>query len=357
MKITKVQYKIQENKASVPFRIALTENATNDAVLVKITTESGITGYGEASPLPPITGETIGTVTAALDLLIPLIMGKSALALEPIHRLMDTGILGNPSAKAAIDIALYDISAKAAGLPLYRFLGGDNPVIYSDMTIGIDEPQKMAEMAEKYVKEGFTILKVKVGLNPLDDLKAIKLIRKAVGEDVEIRLDANQGYTKKEAVYVLNEMLKYDVDEIEQPIPYYDLDGMRFITQRAKQLIVADESVQSPEDAYRFIKSEACDMINIKLMKSGGIFPALKINSIAEAANMTCMVGCMSESRIGIAAAAAFAAANRNVDYVDLDSHKLISEIEGISGGFSQEGGRITLSEEPGLGLNINLDF
>lgn len=357
MRISSIEYIVNKNITLVPFQIALTKNATNDSVIVKITTESGVVGYGEASPLSPITGENIGTVLAVLDLLSPMLIGKSALALEMNHRIMDRAILGNTSAKAAIDIALYDISAKVANLPLYKFLGGDDPVIYSDMTIGIDEPEIMAKLAEKYVGEGFTILKVKVGLDSQNDLRAIKLIRDAVGNEIEIRLDANQGYSKKEALYVLEEMSKYGVEEIEQPLPFHDLDGMRIVTQKSKQIIVADESVKVPEDAHRFVKSDACDMINIKLMKSGGIFKAKAINSIAEAANMRCMVGCMSETKIGISAAAAFAAAHRNIEYVDLDSHRLLEDVKGVSGGFTQDGGKIILSEEPGLGLEIDMDF
>lgn len=356
MKITKIEYKIHRAKPVVSFKIALMDQATTDTVVLRAETDNGLVGYGEACPFMPVTGETTATVCAYLDLLIPKLIGKSPLEMEEIHRIMDRLMIGQTAAKAGIDIAMYDIAAKAAKLPLYKYLGASTNQVHSDITIGIDEPTKMAELARKYVDAGFTILKIKVGINPVNDVEAIRLIREAVGDEIELRLDANQGWSKKQARSVLQELSRYGVEEIEQPVHFQDLVAMRYLVEHADQTIMADESVHSPKDAIRMISNDACDMINIKLMKSAGIYPALLINGIAEAAGMACMVGCMSETRIGISAAAAFTASRRNILYADLDSHHLIAEDPKIRGGFTQKGGLITLTEAHGLGLEIDYE-
>lgn len=355
MKITKLEYRVLNLKPRVSFKIALTDQATNDTVLLRISTDSGLVGYGEANPFGPVTGESVETVVAFLETIGPLLQGKSPFELENIHFIMRRLARGNSAAKAAVDIALYDICAKALGLPLYRYLGGDNPCVESDMTIGIDNPEKMAEKATEYVNQGFNMLKIKVGINPKDDLKAVSLIRQAVGPEIELRLDANQGWTRKVALNTMKAMEAYNVVEIEQPLPYYDLEGMAFLTQNLKQEVMADESVHSPDNAIDVIRAKACDIVNIKLMKSAGLYPALKICGIAEASGLHCMVGCMSETILGIAAGAALTAARNVIVYADLDGHRMIEDVPGLEGGFKQKGGIITLSEEPGLGLNVDL--
>ena len=328
---------------------------TNDTVLLRISTDSGEVGYGEANPFAPVTGESIETVVAFLEALGPLLQGRSPFELEAIHKVMNQMTKGNSGAKAGVDIALHDLCAKAVGLPLYRYLGGDHPQVISDMTIGIDAPEKMVEKAIKYTEEGFTILKIKTGLIPEDDLRAVSLIREAVGSSVELRLDANQGWTRKSAYHIMKAMEAYNVAEIEQPLTSYDVEGMAYLTEKLTQEVMADESVHSPQDAYRMVQAQACDTINIKLMKSAGIHPALKICSLAEAAGLQCMVGCMSETIVGIAAGAALAACRDVIAYADLDGHRIIQDVAGVTGGFTQEGGVLTLSEEPGLGLTITL--
>lgn len=354
MKITNVTIRVQETRDRVTFEIANMGKSMPYTVLLKLDTDVGLVGYGEGRPSRLVTCESIQSVTAFLESAKEDLIGRSPYELERIHKLMGKIGRGNSAAKAAVDIALHDLCAKGAGLPLFRYLGGDSPIVHSDMSIGIDEPTKMAELAKKYVDEGFTILKVKVGRDSKDDLEAIRLIREAVGNQVEIRIDANQGWELKEAFRTLEAMEKYQVEEVEQPVQRDKINDLRFLKQHVKQVVMADESVLSPLDAMRLVKEEAVDMINIKLMKSAGIYPALKINAIAEAAGLHCMVGCMSESRIGISAGAAFVASQDNVTYADLDGHLLLEEVEGLSSTFTQKGGLITLSEEPGLGIHFN---
>lgn len=354
MKIVDMKWCVLDPVPKVKFKIALTSEAKDRSLLLKVITDEGIVGYGEACAFEPVTGDTYQDIEIFFENIKSRLIGQDPLCIEKIHRIMDKYIVGKTAGKAAVDFALYDIMGKKAGLPVYKLLGGNSNKVNSDMTIGIDTPDEMTKLAKKYVDEGFKILKIKIGLNEEDDLEAIRKIREAVGDDVSLRLDANQGYGKKQAVNVMKKMEKYGVDEIEQPLPYWDFAGMKFVKDHISQEVMMDESIHSPKDTIRAIKEEATDIINIKLMKAGGIFPALKINAIAEAAGYKCMVGCMSETRVGIAAGAAITAAKGNIEYADLDSYRMVEEIDFIKGGFTQEGGIITLSEKPGLGLEID---
>lgn len=355
MIITNLEFKVVKLYPKVSFKIALTEHTVADTVFVKISTSSGLIGFGEANPFAPVTGESVETIQAFLSRLKSLLIGKSPYELEDIHKIMNRLAVGNSAAKAGVDIALYDLCSKNANLPLYRYLGGTSPLVFSDMTIGIDPPDIMAKKAQEYVGQGFKMLKVKVGLNPAEDLMAVRMIRDRVGPEVEIRLDANQGWNTKQAINTMRLMAEYGVSEIEQPLAFHDLDGMAFIKNNISQDLMADESVHTPQDALKVIKAGACDIINIKLMKSSGIYPALQINALAEAANTPCMVGCMSESILGIAAGASLCASRNNISYADLDGHLVIDNVPGLKGGFFQKGGQITLLEKPGHGVDVNL--
>lgn len=353
MIITNVSYRVLEVQERVKFKIAHTAQNDNRVVQVKICTDNNLVGYGEATPSPIVTKETIETVVEFLKAFKDSLIGLSPYELERIHTMMDTYMHGNSAAKASIDIALYDLCAKGANLPLYRYLGGSSPEIYSDMSIGIDKPQAMAQLALKYKQQGFTILKVKNGINPDDDVEAVRLIREAVGPEMDIRLDANQGWGVKTALRTLERMQPYGVVEVEQPVRDWDLEGLKYIKERVNIDVMADEAVLTPQDAFQLASLKAADVINIKLMKSSGIYPALKINAIAEAANINCMVGCMNETPLGIAAGAALVAALDNITYADLDGHLLLEDIPGMQVYFKQKGGLITLSERPGLGIEI----
>lgn len=357
MKITRIAYKEVALEPIVSFRIASSDESRTNTLIIKVETDEGIVGYGESQPSNVVTGNRIDDIKNFIVTMNELLKGENPLAIGRIHEIMNRNIKGKTAGKAGIDLALYDILGKHTNMPVYQLLGGSSDQVESDMTIGIDQPEKMAELAKKYVAEGFRILKIKIGLNAAEDLRAVQLIREAVGPDISLRLDANQGYFAKEAIEVMEKMEAYDVDEVEQPLPYWDYTGMKFVRKHVKQLLMMDEAVLSPQDAFRAVKEEACDVINIKLMKTGGLYPALQINAIAEAAGIQCMVGCMSESRIGIAAGAALTASQKNITYADLDSYRMSKEIPGVASSFKQEGGLITLANEAGLGLNIDLDF
>ncbi|MEI0604533.1 dipeptide epimerase [Brachyspira alvinipulli] len=353
MKITSIKTKKVELELKEPFVTAALSRTSQPTILVKVETDEGIIGYGESVPTRHIVGESPDSIEIIIKEIENKIKGENPLDIESIHRTMDKFIVGNNGAKAGIDIALYDIKGKLMNQPLYKVLGGFSNQIESDVTLSINKKEEMVESAIRYVKAGFKILKVKIGLEPKKDIETIKMIREAVGNDIIIKADANQGYTVAEAVNVFNELLKYDVHGIEQPVPYWDINNMAEVRKKTSMEIVADESVKDHHDAMKFIRAGACDKVNIKLTKSSGIFKAEKINAVCEAAGIHCMVGCMVESRVAITAGAHFAASKANILDADLDGYVLTKELPFVSGGFTAENGLITLLDKPGLGLDI----
>lgn len=355
MKITDIKVEKLQLKLYKPFKVSLGVIEHYDTVVVKVTTDEGISGVGESSPIEFVTGESVDTAILVIKAIAKQLIGMDPLDIEAVHHVMDRFITNNTAAKAGIDIALYDIKGKVMNAPLYKVLGGFSNQVETDITLSIAEPEEMAQAAKEKVEKGFKILKVKAGIDPEKDIEAIRLIREAVGSGIKLRMDANQGWTSAEAVRVMNAVEKFGVHAVEQPRPYWDIDGTAYIRSKVNVKVMVDESVFSPVDAIKVVKKEAADIINIKLMKSGGIYKAEQINAIAEAAGLTCMVGCMLESRIGIAAGAHFVASKKNILDADLDGFMICKECEGISGGFDIEGGTMTLSDKPGIGVDANI--
>ena len=353
MKITNIVWRKESFPLEKPFKIAIGELTSMDTILLKIETDAGLYGYGEATPIPFVTGDNIESCMAVLDVFKKILIGEDASCIGRIHDLMSTAFVGNGAAKAAIDIALHDIAAKKAGLPLYKYLGGYGNTVENDLTVGMDTAENMAKKALGFKNDGVTLIKVKLGESMAVDTERIKQIRDAVGDEITIRIDANQGWSVSEAIEMSYILKEYNVEFMEQPCKRWDFEGLAMIRKGAKIPVVADESCQGPIDALKLVKLQAVDAINIKLMKSDGIYGAEKINAIAEANGIYCMVGCMGETRVGIAAGLHFVAANKNVLTADLDSfHDM--ESPAIRGGFTFEGSCYTLSDEPGLGIEVD---
>jgi L-alanine-DL-glutamate epimerase-like enolase superfamily enzyme len=334
-----------------PFRIAPTVSTESRNIVVKIVTDYDVVGWGESSPSKRVTGETPETVIKTLDRVAPKLIGQCPLRIEHDVELMDLTVKGNPAAKASVEIALHDILGKTARKPLFMLIGGYRTAVKTDMTLSVKYPREMTKDALKAVKKGFRALKVKVGVNPTEDVERVKRIREAVGDETELRIDANQGWTPRQAIEVLKKMAKFKVQFAEQPVPAEDLKGLKKVRENSPIPIMADESVHSPEDALRLIEAEVVDMINIKLMKCGGILKGRKIASVAEAAGLPCMIGCMGESEIGIAAGAHLAAGVKNIQFADLDSDILLKDKLVRSGGAKIKGSMRTFSREYGLGI------
>lgn len=355
MSITQIEvYHVNLNYRE-PLRIAPKVTTETRNVVVKILTDHEVTGWGESSPSQRVTGETAQTVTETLDKIGPNLIGTCPLRIEQNTELMDSLVEGNPAAKACIDIALHDILGKTARKPLFMLLGGYRTEVLTDITLGIKPPKEMAKDAAKAVEKGFKALKVKVGVDWTEDIERIRMIREAIGNKTELRVDANQGWTREQTLDFLNRMEKFDIEFVEQPVSAEDIEGLAFIRKRSPVPIMADESVHSPQDALRIILAEATDFINIKLMKCGGIMKARQIAALAEAAGIPCMMGCMGESEVGIAGGVHLAAAVKNVRYADLDSDLLLKNKLVKKGGIKVIGSMRIIPKSDGLGV-IDLD-
>lgn len=353
MKITDLLFEKGSFTFDEPMKVAFGVLTGYDTLLLKITTDEGISGYGEAAPMGFVTGDSFDTALAVGKDLRKLLIGQDPLAIEQIHARMDGAYRFNTSIKAAIDIACYDIASKRANLPLYRYLGGSSGRIESDVTVGIDTPEHMAEKCRDWIQKGFSQLKIKLGEDIRTDAARIRAVRQAAGDHVTLRADANQGWSVPDAIAISRELAQADIELIEQPIPAWDLFGMGEVRARSLVPVAADESCHLPTDAVNLVRAKAADGVNIKLMKCGGIFNALKIDAIAEAAGLFGMIGCMGESRVSNCAAMHLAAAKRHISKIDLDV-TFFANGDAVSGGFTREGGLCTLTEKPGLGVQVS---
>ncbi len=355
MRITDLHMQTIEPRLATPIKLAYGTVSSVESVIIRIDTESGTSGHGEASTIAFVTGETPETIVATLARFRAAVIGQDALAVGRVHALMDAMIRGNSAAKAAVDIALYDILGKSVGRPLYRLLGAAETSFATDVMISIDAPDAMAEEARSRCAQGFTALKVKAGREVTADIEAARKIREAVGPEVVLRIDANQGWTIAETLKVARELQSHGIRGIEQPVPFWDVEGMARLRGRMGPIeLIADESLHSPQDAVRLVRAAAADMFSIKLAKAGGIYRALQINAVAEASGVSCMLGCMPETRIATTAAAHLKAAQANIAVADLDAAVLVVEPR-IEGGFAIDGETITLSDRPGLGVEVRI--
>ena len=341
-----------------PFTIATGTMHYAQNILLIITTNQGITGYGECSAFPMIVGETQNTCYAMAKDLAPLWIGTNALDItERMHQLHSFAAF-NYTIKSAFDMALYDIAAQDAGLPLYAYLGGSSKAMVSDITVGISNATTMAEQAAAYVANGATILKVKVGKRVQDDVANIHAIRQAIGHTVTIRIDANQGWSYSEAVEALTQLQPYNIQLCEQPMRIYDDHYLTSLMQQTTIPIMADESVYTHYDAWRLISNQSCHSINIKLAKSGGIHEALKIIKTAQSYNIPCMMGGMLESRLALTACAHFAAAHNGIQYYDMDTCMLGHLADPVLGGVTYNGYTVLLPQNvTGIGATVDAAY
>lgn len=292
-----------------PFTISSGSTASSNRLITRIHAEEGVVGIGEAAPAPIFSPETLGTTKLVVEkYLAQAVIGEDAFNIEKSLQKMDDAIVGNPIAKASVEIALWDLMGKAVEMPVYKLLGGAyRSKVEVAWIIGIAKPIEMCEEAKDAVHKGFTTLKMKIGTNPKLDVERVKAVREAVGDEVAIRVDANEAYSTIDAIDVLTKMESYNLELIEQPVPRWDLRGLSKIRKSLHTPIMVDESVLSPMDVMKVIERDAADIINIKLMKVGGLSNAKKIATVAEAAGLPCLLGSMIELSIGTAAGVHFA--------------------------------------------------
>ncbi|GAA0432246.1 dipeptide epimerase [Lentibacillus halophilus] len=354
MKITTIEAFVIELPLIEPFTISYVSYDKMPSVIVKVTTDDGWTGYGEGVADEHVTGESVESVYHVITkTLAPHLIGENPLNLEALHDTMDRAILGAPTAKAALDIACFDIAGKALGVPAYALLGGrfhdTFPITH---VLSIDTPENMADKAENHVAKGYTSFKLKVGYDKQDDVDRIKAISERVGDRAQIRVDVNQGWqSAATTLQALNDLHNVSLDWLEQPVTASDIDALAEVKDKATVPVMADEALTGFKEMREIIAKRAAEKVNIKLMKCGGLYPAAKLAAMAEMAGMDCQVGSMVESSIGSAAGFHVAFSKKMITSVELTGPLKFSR---DIGNLHYDVPFIQLNEQPGLGVDVD---
>lgn len=337
-----------------PFITSLAYEKHVENVIVVIRTEKGMSGFGECSPYMPVNGESIDTCFIVGQYFAKLLKGKNALKLQEQLAAMDKLIYANTSIKSAFDIALHDIIGQHKEMPLYKLYGGkNNKELVTDYTVSLDEPEKMAADALKIKNKGYPAIKVKLGDSGKKDIERIRMIREAVGNEIPVRIDANQGWTVKEAIETLKALDKYDIEHCEEPIAKWNFMRLRKIKKNSPIPIMADESCGDAHDAERLLKLKACDMFNIKVGKAGGVYNAYEIVKLCDKTKMHMQVGAFLESRLGMTASAHLALCSDNIVHCDFDTPLMFSDDIVNNGLTYHANGVMKVPDAPGLGASI----
>jgi L-alanine-DL-glutamate epimerase-like enolase superfamily enzyme len=346
-----------------PFVIAYATYPDVPTVLVRVRTSDGLVGWGEATPDPNVTGETYaGVIETLRHELAPALLGHDGRDREAAVHALDARVEGAPAAKAALDIALHDLVGRALGVPVWLLLGGRSKAeLRISRVVSIKDPAAMARDAAEHVANGFRTVKVKLGsADPPLDVRRLAAVREAVGPDVGIKVDVNQGWrTPGVAIAAIRAALASRPDYVEQPVAWWDLEGLVEVRRQTGATIMVDEGCHGPRDMLRVVGLRAADLVNIKLMKCGGLINALKLNAIAEAAGIVAQIGTMVESSIASAAGLQVALALANVRTVEMGGPLMLAEdIGDLAACYDRD--RIVLPDEStgtrshGLGITID---
>ena len=364
MRITAVHVDTLQLEYGEPFVIASSALAAGPCDLVRVETDEGLVGYGEACAAYEFTGDTLWTVQDVIgEYLGPSVVGRDPFDVEAIVRHWERELftVGNEAARAGLEMALWDLQGKALGRPLYDLLGGrSRDGLTEVIAFGWDEPEKLAADTRASRALGITVFKIKVGDAPERDEQRVAAVREAAGPAARITVDANQGWwDARTAVAAIRRLEPYGIEFAEQPVRMGDLQAARHVRERVDVPIALDESVRGPREALAAVQAGACDIIVVKLMKTGGILNALKVNAIAEAAGVTAMIGNMGESSIGLAAHFHLYQALANATHGDADppwrfdglkrdiAHGLRAEVrDGVS--------TVIVPDAPGLGVTLD---
>lgn len=322
MKIKSIEVFKIEMPLAMPYTIAYETVTHSTNVILKINTNKGLTAWGCAAPDKFVTGETADEViTFTQQYIEPLIIGQSPFQIQRFLSVLKKQIPKAKATLAMLDIGLHDLLARKAKLPLYQLLGGFRQSIPTSITIGIVSIKETIEQTLYFQKKGFHIIKLKGGLNVEEDIKKVEQIRTILGKSGQIRFDANQGYSKKEAIHFVKATKEANIEILEQPTLQTKMETLGAVTKSVEIPVMADESIKNLNDAFLLVSQKWIDMINIKVMKVGGLIEAEHINSLAKAANMPVMIGCLDECGLAISASLQFALSRPNIHYADLDGH------------------------------------
>ncbi len=350
MKILNVQFERIDFQLSEPYTIAYetVDHTTN--FILQIETEARIMGHGCAAPDLEVTGENADEVEKVIkDIVVPFLKGQNSIRYVYIIEEIKLLIPKNPSVLAMVDMALLDLCSKKMEVPLFQFLGGYRECIATSITIGILPLHETLFKAKEFLKAGFKIIKLKGGLSYEEDIEKIIKIRELYPE-ITLRFDGNQGYSVQQAVNFVKGTKNANIEIFEQPSKVNQELQLGEITNAVNLPVMADESIKTLKDAFRLAQNERIDMVNIKIMKVGGIMEALHINSVSKSANLEVMVGCIDECGLGISAGLHFALSRPNIHYADLDGHLDILD-DPYTELFKLKNGILYPNENPGLGF------
>ncbi|MHB8106730.1 MAG: mandelate racemase/muconate lactonizing enzyme family protein [Candidatus Cryosericum sp.] len=338
-------------------RVAYATRTVYNGLLLQLVTDTGLTGLGEAAPNFEVCHETLEGTVQACRAMAPLVRGSDPLAREAILERLEPWRYTSAAALAAYDTALWDLAGKSAGLPIRDLIGGYRQAIPNEMTIGIKGlAETVAEAIRIRATGMYAEIKLKLGLDPDLDVRRVQAVRDVLGPAFPLHVDANQGYDRERALHVLQALARTGIDFAEQPVPAEDTVSLQWVSDRSPVPITADEAVHTPEDALALVQTHACSMLNVKLQKVGGISRALDTLAIARAAGIPCMIGCMTETPVGIAAGAHVALASPVVTHVDLDGGVDLA-FQPTTGGIEIRGDQLTVSDRPGLGVELNDEY
>ncbi len=322
MKITNIEYFRLDMPLAMPYTIAYETVSSASNIILKIETDKGITGWGCAAPDKEVTLETPEMVIQNTENVIKdLLKDESPFQIALFNEKLKQSLPKAYSTRAMVDMALYDLLARKAKLPLYKLLGGYRKSIPTSITIGIEPLKDTLDQTAYYLKQGFTHIKLKGGTNLEEDIEKAMKLREKFGYDFRLRFDANQGYSSAESLEFIEKTEKAEIEILEQPTKQQKEELLGEVTKNIDVPVMADESIKTLKDAFRLAKKELIDMVNIKIMKVGGILEAQHINSVSKAAGLEVMVGCLDECALGISAGLHFALSRPNIEYADLDGH------------------------------------
>lgn len=349
MRITRVSYERLDLSLSIPYTIAYETIAKTTNFILKLETDTKIVGYGCAAPDVTVTSETAEQVERTIkETLVPFLKGKNPFTYVLLLTELKLLLGKKSSALAMVDIALHDLISRKAGVPLYQFLGGYRNKIATSITIGILPLEETLVRAKEFIEQGFYILKIKGGTDVEEDISKMWKLRELYPNTI-FRFDGNQGYSVADSVRFFEGTRSVGIEIFEQPTHVDHDEGLGKVTESTNIPVMADESLKTLKDAFRLAQNERIDMINIKLMKVGGILEATHINSVAKSAGLEAMVGCIDECALGISAGLHFALSRPNILYADLDGHLEIMD-DPFTGLFDLKKGILRPTAYPGLG-------